>query len=506
MNPHDKEGHIDLRGKQLITMAEPYPQREPVKWGDTLFNVSFVLGGAFFVILLSALKGKSQEVYQGIFMFFRALAALVSVLLLNFDKIWPYALIGTFLLAFSWLAYVEHRKTRFALRITEINQYGLRLGRHGSHALSYFIFWKDIAGVETVRLGQDSRRGSLLIERSDDSRVYKLSLDNAFSWIGEEEFHTHVKAYAPAIQIMGTPASRMIPLAQKEVRYTDLWLEYFSTPATRKRKGDLAVGDTLNNGEYVITSKLTRGGQGTVYLAQRRAEPEAEHKSSHGPAVALKEYILPVHRGTLLAHWQTSALQEEARVLGAIDHRQIVKLLDLFVEDHRGYLVLEYVDGKSLRNLVKEEGSQSEEAVVRWARQLCAVLSYLHELSPPIIHRDITPDNLILQTDDSLKVIDFTIAHQLGSSRTATIAGKQAYTPPEQFEGKAEPASDIYALGATMYFLLTGEDPQPMSESSPCEKVSTITPELNAVVQRATSLHDRYKSAAQMAVDLATLE
>src|SRR5262249_14512292 len=150
-------------------------------------------------------------------------------------------------------------------------------------------------------------------------------------------------------------------------------------------------------------------------------------------------------------------------------HRQIVKLLDFFVEDHRGYVVLEHVNGTNLRDLVEKEGAFSESKVVGFARSMCEILTYMHTQTPPLIHRDSTPDNLILQPQGWLKLVDFNVAQYMDDTKSAIVMGKRAYMPPEQFRGKAVTQSDLYAFGGCLFFLLTGEDPEPLSVSHPKE-------------------------------------
>jgi serine/threonine protein kinase len=128
----------------------------------------------------------------------------------------------------------------------------------------------------------------------------------------------------------------------------------------------------------------------------------------------------------------------------------------------------------------------------------------LVSLSPPVVHRDFTPDNLILRKDGTLKVIDFNVAQQIESTATGSIVGKHAYLPPEQFRGNPVPQSDIYALGATLYYLLTGADPEPISESHPKEICNAISDQLDAIVAKATktSTAERFATIEELAVAL----
>lgn len=161
---------------------------------------------------------------------------------------------------------------------------------------------------------------------------------------------------------------------------------------------------------------------------------------------------------------------------------------DNFIEDHRFYLVLEHAQGDSLRKLIDESGPMSNMETMELAVQLLGILSHLHTMSPPVIHRDFTPENIIIAEDGTPKLIDFNVARQSESTATRTVVGKHSYLPPEQFRGKACPQSDIYALGATLFFALTGEDPEPISASKPRDKSLTVDSHLDNIIFRATQL------------------
>lgn len=170
-------------------------------------------------------------------------------------------------------------------------------------------------------------------------------------------------------------------------------------------------------------------------------------------------------------------------------------------------MVLEYIDGKSLKDTVASGGPLSEKETVARAITMCDILEFLHSKNPPLVHRDSTPDNLIVSAGGVLKLIDFTVADQNSESVTATIVGKQSYMPPEQFRGKAVPQSDLYALGATIYFLLTGNEPEPLVQLHPQLEVENVTAAMDQLVARCTSLDldKRYRSAAEVKGDLESL-
>src|SRR5208282_5715590 len=128
------------------------------------------------------------------------------------------------------------------------------------------------------------------------------------------------------------------------------------------------------------------------------------------------------------------------------------------------------------------------------------IMKHLHELDPPIIHRDLTPDNLVMRDDGNIVLIDFGAANEFISKGTGTFVGKQSFIAPEQFRGKAVLQSDIYAFGCTLFYLLTGQEPEALDCSSPRRLDDKISLELDEAVQCCTQLEadDRYQSAAQL--------
>jgi serine/threonine protein kinase len=274
------------------------------------------------------------------------------------------------------------------------------------------------------------------------------------------------------------------------------------------------------------------GGQGTVYLAQdhgatknhnakHKDETQASESSSDTyREVVLKEFLLPVFPDTRVRKAAAIKFQEEADLLGKLEHQQIVKFYELFLEDHRAYLVLEKLDGVTLKDYVESKGKLPSETVEDLSRQMCLILQYLHNQTPPVVHRDFTPDNLILGDDGKLKLLDFSVAQSVTSNVTGSVVGKPHYIAPEQFRGKASSQSDIYSMGATLYFLATGKEPEPITNSklagensslSSNSKYSTNTKpnnepstRLSKVIEKSTKLDlgNRYKKVEEILQDL----
>jgi serine/threonine-protein kinase len=183
-----------------------------------------------------------------------------------------------------------------------------------------------------------------------------------------------------------------------------------------------------------------------------------------------------------------------------LNHERIASVFDYFVENNHNYIALEYVDGKDLRKYISEKGPQNELTVLRWAIEISEILSYLHSLEPPVVHRDLTPDNLLLEADGSITLIDFGAANEFIGVATGTVVGKQSYISPEQFRGKATPASDYYSLGASLSYLLTGKDPEALSVCRLSEICPHISSDIESLIIDLTSLSesDRLQSATEL--------
>lgn len=203
---------------------------------------------------------------------------------------------------------------------------------------------------------------------------------------------------------------------------------------------------TTFNDTYEIKSVIGKGGMSTVYLA--------EHKRLH-TRWAVKEV-----RKQQGARFDFLA---ESNILKRLQHPMLPRIVDIFEDEENIYIVEDFVEGITLDELLKREGKVDEPLAQQWFRDLCGVLRYLHTQQPnPIIYRDMKPSNIMLQPDGSLKLIDFGIAREYkeASSGDTTYIGTKGYAAPEQFgRAQTDARTDIYALGVTMYHLITGKSP-----------------------------------------------
>ncbi len=217
------------------------------------------------------------------------------------------------------------------------------------------------------------------------------------------------------------------------------------------------IGEAIAD-RYRIASILGHGGSGITYAAEDRET---------GKRVALKELSL-----RRLTDWKALELFErEARVLSQLNHPGIPAYLDYFqVDEERDrsfYLVQEIAAGESLAALVESGWRASEGEVRLLAGQILEILSYLHGLTPPVIHRDIKPQNIIRRDDGRLFLVDFgAVQHTYRQTfaRGSTVVGTYGYMAPEQFLGQAVPATDLYGLGATLLFVLARTSPADMPQ------------------------------------------
>ena len=376
------------------------------------------------------------------------------------------------------------------------NRRGQRFLRRRGHYASdgKEIDWANLVAIDLERpAGSTQALDQYLCFRSGSGKVTKLKLSAFESTEDREKVLAIIRNWAPNVTRSPEVDQCLEPPANHS--YTEMWLQALTAPPKRERLKPLLEGASLQAGKYRILHSLGVGGQGSAYLSTDNINDRA---------VVLKEFILPVHVDVGVRKSALESFENEARILKQMDNPHVVKLIDFFVEDHRAYLVLEHIDGMSLRELVEKNGSMQESQVKELAAQMCSILSYLHSLSPPVVHRDFTPDNLILQRDGTLKLIDFNVAQQVEATVTGTVVGKHAYLPPEQFRGMPTSQSDIYACGATLHFLLTGADPEPISQSHPAKQVPALSAGMDHIVAHATQLDcgQRYENIEQMSQDL----
>ncbi len=238
--------------------------------------------------------------------------------------------------------------------------------------------------------------------------------------------------------------------------------------------------DTVIGERYRVVRLLGGGGMKMVYLAEdlrlgSRHCAFAEMVDAFNNADAQQQAV--------------AAFQREADMLAQLSNEHIPRVYDRFSESNHHYLVMEFVDGITLEEEIKRNGGKlGPNVVIDTAIQILDTLEYLHRLVPPVIYRDLKPSNVMLTAGEQVKLIDFGIARFFAPLTNATMIGTQGYAPPEQYRGKVEARSDLYALGATMHHALSGRDPasEPPFSFPPLRKIAPdIDSGLAAIVDHA---------------------
>jgi serine/threonine protein kinase len=245
--------------------------------------------------------------------------------------------------------------------------------------------------------------------------------------------------------------------------------------------GPLPSGTLLQN-RYLIQKLIGGGGMGVVYLAQ---DQRLANRSC-----AIKEmvdhFIDPQQRREANEYFA-----READTLAQLRHPSIPAISDRFDQANRHYLVMEYVEGRNLEEEMAALGHPLDEGVViDIARQLCEVLAYLHAFVPPVVYRDMKPSNVMLTPRGKVMLIDFGIARLFKVASKGTMIGTLGFAPPEQYQGQVDPRSDIYSLGATLHYVLTGRDPEkfPPFSFPPVQSLrANISGNLAGAIDRALS-------------------
>ena len=256
---------------------------------------------------------------------------------------------------------------------------------------------------------------------------------------------------------------------------------------------------TGSDGEtYLITSLIAKGGMGAVYKAIRPSDNTLwalKEMSESGVAMEDREQAL-------------NAFYEEAGLLQTLEHENLPKVLDVFKDSQSHYMVMDFIDGDTLTEKLAQAGSAVDEVeVVQWAKQLCVVLDYLHTHNPPIIYRDLKPDNVMIEKNSNcVKLIDFGIARRFkGGKKSDTVhLGTSGYAAPEQYgksEQQSDATTDLYALGGTLHHLLTGLDPaQSPFHFADIRVHAKVSDNVADAITKAVKLRPmlRYQSAAEM--------
>ena len=256
---------------------------------------------------------------------------------------------------------------------------------------------------------------------------------------------------------------------------------------------------TVLDEKYEILRQIGEGGMSIVYLARNNrmnmqlAVKEIKNDGSKSTEILLK------------------GLEREANILKDVDHPVIPRIIDIVKHAGTICVVMDFIEGENLADKLKEVGKFSQEQVIEWGLELASALEYLHSMNPPIIYRDMKPSNVMLKPDGGVKLIDFGTAktYDIENNADTTALGTRGYAAPEQFgdaQGrgiyKTDARTDIYNLGATLYHMVTGKNPQePPYEMVPIREIDPmLSTGLESIILKCTkpNPNERYQSCSEL--------
>jgi serine/threonine protein kinase len=262
---------------------------------------------------------------------------------------------------------------------------------------------------------------------------------------------------------------------------------------------------TILRDRFKITALLKTGGMGRVYKAE---------DGNLNSICAVKELILDGFQEEE-KNYIISQFKSEAEMLAKLRHKNLPYVIDYFSTNGKYYIVMDYIEGKDLEAISNEAGFHGlhMEKVLDWAIQICNVLEYLHCQEHSIVFRDLKPSNIMIRnSDNQIILVDFGLAARVMEkehSHEKTSRGTEGYAPPEQYEGKPDPRSDIYSLGATLHHLITGISPMVRFKFQTLKKLKPELPvKLDAIIMKAVEqdINRRYQSINHFKKELVKLD
>jgi serine/threonine-protein kinase len=266
--------------------------------------------------------------------------------------------------------------------------------------------------------------------------------------------------------------------------------------------------DEFLRNRYKIVGLIGTGGMGAVYLAN--------DTRLTGRQCAIKETQFAITLSNQVVEMARKQFYQEASILAQLDHPGLPKVSDYFSVNDRDYLVMDFVPGENLQEILRRTQRENrfldEATVLEWVDQICDTLIYLHSRQPPVLHRDIKPANIKLMPEGWLKLVDFGLVKPLDPENSNTLTGLQGmgslpYAPLEQYLdhlGHTNACSDLYALGATIYHLLTNKTPisaqerflSPEALPSPIEINPKISAHVSETILKAMASHPKDRPAS----------
>lgn len=254
-------------------------------------------------------------------------------------------------------------------------------------------------------------------------------------------------------------------------------------------------GTKILNGRYEILKVIHTSGMSNVYLAT---------DSQLNKQWCLKE-IRKSEAGKDLIEYQS--LMQETKIMKSLNHASIPRITSIENWKDSVIIVMDYVDGISVKSFLLKKGRVEQDVVVAWMKQVTNVMMYLHNRKEPIFYRDMKPDNIMIQSDGNIKLLDFGISIVIKSKnqKIGKALGTRGYAAPEQCKSDnvCDLRSDIYAMGMTMYYMLTGLNPSqiPKDRLRPVREVnSSVSIGLEQIVHKCTrdNPNERYQSCEEL--------
>ena len=254
------------------------------------------------------------------------------------------------------------------------------------------------------------------------------------------------------------------------------------------------IGSVID-GKYEILKEIGHGGMSTVYLSMdKRLNKQWAVKEIKKKGTGIKDEDI------------VNSLLAEADLMKRLDHPALPRIVDIIDNGITIYIVMDYIEGENLRKYLDDYGAQPAERVIEWGKQLCDALGYLHSQS--LIYRDMKPYNVVLKTDGTLKVVDFGIMRKYNPNQAADpcCLGTKGYASPEQYSGQSDFRSDIFGLGMTMFYLVTGIEPRKTAYDA--NLIYAVNPNFpkgfEYIISKCTMLaaEDRYQNCSELMSDL----
>ena len=288
-----------------------------------------------------------------------------------------------------------------------------------------------------------------------------------------------------------------------DLSFTDIWMKSLAPPAEAPSEGQgdpdrLKEGQELKEGDYKVLFQVDRPGFGSSYLASHQVL-DADGNFLKKVAV-LKRFQLLEPKDADMPD-SASRFMKYAKRLAKIDHPNIVPVLDYFVEGEYGFLVHQYLEGFSLKKQVRQLGPLDEKIVIGLLLQMSDLVGHLHDQPSPVVHIDLTPDILQMWRGNTLKLIDLGPDPSRGIFSARAGKSYMKYLAPERVNSKPDERTNMYSMGATLFFLITGRSPVKGVEAlHPRSYNKRVSHQLDAIIARLTAadFRDRYASIAEL--------